>query len=210
MHVGQLEGDALLLGDGLVERAAVLGVGHRVLDGSPGHARHHRCQRHAGVVDDALHIAALGATEPRGSRHLDPLELKRRRAQALESEILLGPRDAEARCVARDDEGVAATVAARNHEEMAGSITERHEALGAGQYESVVTFGLRQRARRRRIEERARLAQCDGRRVDGLAAEQRQQLALLLVAALVGDREGEGRRREGRNREGGVAPGKLL
>ena len=95
----------------------------------------------------------------------------RQRAQA---ELLLGLGDREARGVARHDERVEPAVVARDHEEVARAVGERHEALRAREHEALA-LRLGERARQQRLERGAGLDPGQRRRVEALAAEQRQE-----------------------------------
>ena len=114
-------------------------------------------------------------------RHFDPLQLEADGVEGPQSEVLLALADGEPIGVAGHNECIAAAVAAGDHEEVARLAAERHEALRTGEHEPVVALGLGHGAGDRWIEERAGLHQGQRGCMELRAAEERQQLPLLLL-----------------------------
>mmetsp|Transcript_34394 Transcript_34394/g.106254 ORF Transcript_34394/g.106254 Transcript_34394/m.106254 type:complete len:422 (-) Transcript_34394:21-1286(-) len=132
-HVGDHEGDGLVLRDGLAHRLALLGVVARLLHRAAGHADGADGDGRAGEVE-GLHgdlEAVADLAEHVLLRHDDVVELDAAGVAAALAHVDLLLAAGDARRVAVDDEADEAALALGKHEEPVGDATVGDPHLGA-------------------------------------------------------------------------------
>src|SRR5262249_13862120 len=132
-HVGELEGDRLLLRDRDPEGPAVFGIVSGVLERGAGDAACEGRRGDAAGVDESLEIGRV-ATESAGGGYLDAVERDPERVESLDPHVLLASADAKAGRAAFDDECPETGLRRGIDEDGVCRGRERDETLAAGEH----------------------------------------------------------------------------